>query len=90
MKIKKYLSLIILPGFVLLFNSCTKFLDRQPDNQINEQAAFSNWDQVNGAANRLYRDMRDRDRGIVGLQDFSISGITDECKRTQVEQAIPD
>ncbi len=90
MKIKKYLFLIILPGFVLLFNSCKKFLDRQPDNQIDEQTAFSNWDQVNGAANRLYRDMRDRDRGIVGLQDFSISGITDECKGTQVEQAIPD
>ncbi|MCW3082272.1 RagB/SusD family nutrient uptake outer membrane protein [Segetibacter sp.] len=90
MKITKYLSLIILPAAILLFNSCSKFLDRQPDNQINEQTAFSNWDQVNGAANRLYRDMRDRDRGIVGLQDFSISGITDECKGTQVEQAIPD
>lgn len=90
MKNRKYFSLTTLLSFVLLLISCGKVLDKAPDDQITEQVAFSNWDKVNGMANKLYQDMRDRDRGIVGLQDFSISGITDECKGTKVEQAIPD
>lgn len=90
MKIRRYYSITILFSFGILFVSCKKFLDKVPDNQLTEEVAFSNWDKVNGMANNLYREMRDRDRGIVGLQDFSISGITDECKGTKVEQAIPD
>lgn len=90
MKIRKYIFIIALISSSCLFNSCKKFLDRTPDNQLKEETVFTNWDRVNGEANRLYRDMRDRDRGIVGLNHFSISGITDECKGTQVEQAIPD
>jgi hypothetical protein len=86
---RKHFSFIALAS-VLFFTSCDKFLDRAPDNKVSEETVFTNWDKVNGEANKLYRDMRDRDRGIVGLQDFSISGITDECKGTQVEQAIPD
>lgn len=84
---KNYIYILIC---VLLFASCSKYLDRAPDDKIDEKTAFDNWDKVNGLANKLYREMRDRDRGIVGLLDFSISGITDECKGTQVEQAIPD
>ncbi len=90
MKKRKYLSLIVLLGFVFLFTACSKFLDRAPDNKVSEETVFTSWDKVNGEANKLYREMRDRDRGIVGLQDFSISGITDEAKGTKVEQAIPD
>ena len=90
MKNRKYFYITALLSFVLLFMSCKKFLDRAPDNKISEEAVFTNWDKVNGEANKLYREMRDRDRGIVGLLDFSISGITDECKGTKVEQAIPD
>ena len=90
MKNKRYIILLGLLSLVLLLMSCESFLDREPDNQITEEVAFTNWDKVNGMANKLYREMRDRDRGIVGLQDFSISGITDECKGTKVEQAIPD
>ena len=90
MKIKKYFYLTALISFVLLLSSCEKFLDREPDNQVTEEVAFANWDKVDGLANKLYREMRDRDRGIVGLNDFSISGITDECKGTKVEEAIPD
>jgi hypothetical protein len=90
MKNRKYFSFIALLSFVFLFMSCGKVLDRAPDDQITEQVAFSSWDKVNGMANKLYMDMRDRDRGIVTLQDFSMSGITDECKGTKVEQAIPD
>jgi hypothetical protein len=90
MKNRKYFILTGLLSFVLLFTSCDKFLDRAPDNQVTEEVAFSNWDKVNGLANKLYREMRDRDRGIVVLNDFSLSGITDECKGTKVEQAIPD
>ena len=90
MKNRKYFSFTALLIFALLFVSCEKFLDRAPDDKIDEATAFSNWDKVNGLANKLYMEMRDRDRGVVGLNDFSISGITDECKGTQVEEAIPD
>jgi len=90
MKNIKYLSFTILLSFVLLFTSCEKFLERAPDDKITEEIAFSNWDKVNGMANKLYREMRDRDRGIVVLNHFSLSGITDECKGTKVEGAIPD
>ena len=90
MKNRNYFYITALLSFVLFFMSCKKFLDRAPDNKISEEAVFSNWDKVNGEANKLYREMRDRDRGIVGLLDFSISGITDECKGTLVEQGIPD
>ncbi|MEO6914484.1 MAG: RagB/SusD family nutrient uptake outer membrane protein [Chitinophagaceae bacterium] len=90
MNSKQIFSIIALAGFSLTINSCSKFLDRSPDNQISEATVFNNWDKVNGEANKLYREMRDHDKGIVGLQDFSISGITDECKGTQVEQAVPD
>lgn len=90
MKSKINLSLTVLLLFALLFVSCEDFLDRAPDDKITEEIAFTNWDKVNGMANKLYREMRDRDRGVVGLRDFSISGITDECKGTQVEEAIPD
>lgn len=87
---RRYFFLTGLLSFVLLFISCEKFLDRAPDNQVTEEVAFSNWDKVNGMANKLYREMRDRDRGIVVLNHFSLSGITDECKGTKVETAIPD
>lgn len=90
MKIKKYFSVIMMAGVILFFMSCSKVLDRAPDNQVTEEVAFSNWDKVNGMANKLYRDMRDCDRGIVTLRDFSMSGIDDECKGTKVETAIPD
>lgn len=90
MKNKRYFFLTALLSFVLLFMSCEKVLDRAPDNQVTEQIAFSNWDKVNGMANRLYREMRDRDKGIVTLSDFSMSGITDECKGTKVEGAKCD
>ncbi len=91
MKNKAYIFKTVLFSIVLLFLiSCAKVLDRVPDNQITEEIAFASWDKVNGMANNLYRDMRDRDKGIVTLQDFSMSGITDECKGTKVETAIPD
>lgn len=91
MKNRRYFSKTLLfSTALLLLMSCAKVLDRVPDSQITEDVAFSTWDKVNGMANNLYRDMRDRDRGIVGLVDFSISGITDECKGTKVETAIPD
>ena len=90
MKNKVYFSCTSLLTFILLFISCGKVLDRVPDSQITEEVAFATWDKVNSMANKLYRDMRDRDKGIVGLTDFSISGITDECKGTKVETAIPD
>jgi hypothetical protein len=90
MKNKVYRFLTTLFSLVILFTSCSKVLDRAPDNQIAEDVAFASWDLVNGMANKLYRDLRDKDKGIVGLGDFSISGITDECKGTKVETAIPD
>ncbi len=90
MKNKVYFSCTSLLTFAFLFISCGKVLDRVPDSQITEEVAFATWDKVNSMANKLYRDMRDRDKGIVGLTDFSISGITDECKGTKVETAIPD
>ena len=90
MKYRKYYAIIVLTCFVFILNSCSKFLDRAPDNKVSEETVFTNWDKVNGEANKLYREMRDRDGGIVGLQDFSIAGITDECKATQVETATPD
>ena len=90
MKNRKLIYTTALLGITIFAGSCSKFLDRAPDNKITEEAVFNNWDKVNGAANRLYRDMRERDRGIVGLQDFSIAGITDEAKGTKVETGIPD
>ncbi len=91
MKNKRYFSKTVLFSIALLFlMSCSKVLDRVPDSSITEDVAFASWDKVDGMANRLYREMRDRDKGIVGLTDFSISGITDECKGTKVETAIPD
>ncbi|MRG47558.1 RagB/SusD family nutrient uptake outer membrane protein [Chitinophaga sp. SYP-B3965] len=89
MKQRKY-TLLIAIGAMIGATSCEKFLDRQPDNKLTEQQVFTNWDRVNGEANKLYRDMRDRDKGIVTLQDFSMSGITDECKGTKVETGTPD
>lgn len=90
MKNIRFISLTVFLSIALLFMSCSKVLDRQPDSQIDEATAFASWDKVNSMAGKLYRDLRDRDKGIVGLTDFSISGITDECKGTQVETAIPD
>ena len=89
MKKRNYIYLLTF-GFVVLFTSCSKFLDRAPDNKVTEEQVFTNWDKVNGEANKLYREMRDRDKGIVTLNDFSMSGITDETKGTLVEQGIPD
>ena len=90
MKYEKYSAIISLLVVVLSLTACKKFLDRSPDSKISEEAVFTSWDKVNGEANQLYREMRDRDRGVVGLLHFSISGITDECKGTLVEQGIPD
>lgn len=90
MKNRKYNSFLILFSSIVLTTSCSKFLDRSPDNKVTEEQVFTSWDKVNAEANKLYREMRDRDRGIVGLSDFSIAGITDECKGTQVETATPD
>ena len=70
MKKIRYYSLTVLLSIVLLFMSCSKVLDRQPDNQVSEGVAFASWDKVNSMAGKLYRDLRDRDRGIVGLTDF--------------------
>lgn len=91
MKTKKYFHLaILLTIFIFTFSCKNDFLERAPDDKINEETVFSNWDKVNALCNRLYNDLRSRDRGIVTLQHFSLSGITDECKGTTVEGAIPD
>lgn len=83
MKQKHFIYYILLGTLMGTASSCEKFLDRQPDNKLSEEQVFTNWDRVNGEANKLYRDMRDRDKGIVTLQDFSIAGITDEAKGTR-------
>jgi hypothetical protein len=90
MKNRKYFSLTAILSIVFVFMSCSKVLDRVPDSSITEAQAFASWDKVNGMGNQLYRAMRDRDKGIVTLTDFSMSAIDDECKGSLVETAIPD
>ena len=71
MKNKTYIFKTVLFSIVLLFLiSCAKVLDRVPDNQITEEIAFASWDKVNGMANNLYRDMRDRDKGNCNTSGF--------------------
>lgn len=89
---KKYIKTLVLIFLVLTINACKEdFLERAPDDQINENTLFTKWDKVNDYANRAYWELRAyRDRGIVTLNHFSLSGITDECKGTKVQNGIPD
>ncbi len=87
----KYIFITFTLTLCLFSSSCKdEYLDRAPDDKLEETTVFTNWDKVNGLCNRIYLDLRNRDRGIVMLEHFSLSGITDECKGSKVENAIPD
>ena len=88
MKFRHIMTAIALPALMLQFSSCGDFLDREDDDNITEEEAFSRYERVNGMVSDVYAAAKRADRPLVFFEHFSNSAITDECEGTNVEGNI--
>lgn len=79
-------------GLVFLIStccSCEDFLDRKPDNKLNEEDVFTRYEKVNELVTDLYADAKGANKPLLFFNHFSASSITDECSGSSHESAIP-
>lgn len=85
MKNNKYILILL---SLLLFASCSDFLDRETNNEIDEVAVFERFEKVNELVTDVYARAKKGNRSLVFFEHFSSAAITDECEGTNVEGNI--
>ena len=80
MKIKYYLSsvLVLMTGTLLVTGCNDDFLDRKPDDQMDEEQVFVRYDKVNQLVTDLYANAKDANKPLVFFNHFSTAAVTDE------------
>lgn len=86
-KIKLFAGIIA--SMSLVFMGCGDYLDRMPDDKVNEQEVFTRFDYVNQLVTDLYRDSKLANRPLLYFNHFSTAAITDESSASSHEAAIP-
>lgn len=86
-KIKLFTGLVACIS--LVFIGCSDYLDRMPDDKVNEQEVFTRFDYVNQLVTDLYRDSKLANRPLIYFNHFGTAAITDECSASSHESAIP-
>lgn len=85
----------IITRLFLFFNCCLfitacedHFLDRSPDDKLDEEQVFTRYSQVNRLVTDLYSHAKAANRPLVFFNHFSSSAITDECEGNTAEKDL--
>lgn len=84
----KYFRLFIAAAACLSMASCDDYLDRKPDDKIDEAQVFTRYNKVNQLVSDLYGGAKQANRPMALFYHFSASAITDECEGAIVEQGV--
>lgn len=84
----KYIRLFIAAVACLSLASCDDYLDRKPDDQVDESQVFTRYNKVNQLVTDLYGGAKEANRPMALFYHFSASAITDECEGSIVEQGV--
>lgn len=84
----KYFKLLIAAAACLSTMACDDYLDRKPDDKIDESKVFNQYNKVNQLVNDLYSGAKSANRPMALFYHFSASAITDECEGSIVEQGV--
>ncbi len=83
--IKYILALFVI---VLSVGCSDDFLERKPDNQLDEEQVFTRYDKVNQLVTQTYNDMKMANRPLVFFNHFSSAPVTDECEGSTAEGSL--
>lgn len=82
-----YLIMIIGTGF-FLFSCEDDFLERKPDDQLDEMQVFTRYNKTNQLVTDLYANIKSANRPLVFFNHFSSAPVTDECEGSAVEGSL--
>ena len=86
----KFFYGIVISALCCIFASCSEaYLNRMPDDKVNEMDIFTRFDKVDGLVTDLYANAKSANKPIIFFNHFSTAPITDECGASAHEQAIP-
>lgn len=89
MKTKDIFCLFIIIGIGFFFCSCEDdFLDRKPDDQLDEEQVFSRYNKTNQLVTDLYANIKWANRPLVFFNHFSSAPVTDECEGSTAEGSL--
>src|SRR5690554_5561803 len=74
---------------IILLARCDDYLDRMPDDKVNEQEVFTRYDYVNQLVTDLYAGAKSANKPLLFFNHFGASSITDEATGSSHEAAIP-
>ncbi|MDO5571669.1 MAG: RagB/SusD family nutrient uptake outer membrane protein [Bacteroidales bacterium] len=72
----------------LTFASCEDFLDKKPDDQMDEEEVFTRYNKVDGLVTKIYEDAKSANRPLVFMNHFSSAPLTDECEGSSAEGSL--
>ncbi|MDD4516292.1 RagB/SusD family nutrient uptake outer membrane protein [Massilibacteroides sp.] len=84
--LRNYIALVAVGAICC---SCEDFLDRTPDDKVNEQEVFTRYEKVNELVTDLYAEAKGSNKPLLFFNHFSASAITDECSASSHEASIP-
>ena len=86
MKIK-FLALF---GFMALATlSCNDdFLERKPDDKMDEEQVFTRYDKVNALVIKVYEQAKSANKPMVFFNHFGTAPVTDECEGSTAEASL--
>jgi hypothetical protein len=79
--------MIIGTGF-FLFSCEDDFLERKPDDQLDEMQVFTRYNKTNQLVTDLYANIKSANRPLVFFNHFSSAPVTDECEGSAVEGSL--
>lgn len=87
MKIHRILlAVLFLAG---MFQGCEDdFLDRKPDDQLDEEQVFTRYNKTNQLVTDLYANAKWANRPLVFFNHFSSAPVTDECEGSTAEGSL--
>lgn len=83
----------LLTGFLvclsIIFGGCDDYLDKTPDDKVNEREVFTSYDKVEKLVTDLYEGCKTANRPLLYFNHFGTASVTDECSASSHEAAIP-
>lgn len=73
----------------MVFVSCDDYLDKMPDDNMNEADVFTRYEKVDGLVTDLYAGAKSSNKPLIYFNHFGTSAVTDECSASSHEQSIP-